>query len=97
MSVINLFYLILTLSMLSAFSVHSTESIKNEVVKQPNIVLIIVDDLGRQDLASYGSDFYETPNLDQLAAEGLKFNNTYCCSPTLRAVKNRFYEWSVAC
>ncbi len=52
----------------------------------PNIVLLLADDLGWTGLSCYGSDFYETPNLDRLAAEGVKFTDAYAactvCSPT---------------
>ena len=52
----------------------------------PNVVLILVDDLGWTDLGVYGSAFHETPNIDRLAAEGLRFGNAYAaapvCSPT---------------
>lgn len=55
--------------------------------EQPwNFVFILIDDLGWTDLASYGSSFYETPNLDALAASGIRFTNAYAtgpiCSPT---------------
>ena len=57
---------------------------------QPNIVLILADDLGWTDLSCYGSDFYETPHLDQLAREGMKFTQAYSactvCSPTRAAI-----------
>ncbi len=57
---------------------------------QPNILFILLDDLGYKDLACFGSDFYETPNLDKLAAEGLRFTNGYAaspvCSPTRGAI-----------
>jgi arylsulfatase A-like enzyme len=43
--------------------------------KHPNIVLIYADDLGYGDLASYGATNYQTPHLDQLAAEGMRFTN----------------------
>jgi arylsulfatase len=43
--------------------------------KQPNIVLIYADDLGYGDLASYGALKFETPNLDKLAANGMRFTN----------------------
>jgi len=56
----------------------------------PNIVLILADDLGWTDLACYGSDFYETPNIDRLAREGMKFMQAYSactvCSPTRAAL-----------
>lgn len=52
----------------------------------PNIVIILADDLGWTDLGSYGSSFYETPNLDKLAANGIRFTQNYAtcpvCSPT---------------
>jgi arylsulfatase A len=51
-----------------------------------NVVLILADDLGWTDLGCFGSDFYQTPNLDQLAREGMKFTQAYSactvCSPT---------------
>jgi len=62
---------------------------------QPNIILITVDDLGWADLGCYGSTFYETPNIDQLAEEGLRFTNAYAaasiCSPTRAAIMTGKY------
>lgn len=53
---------------------------------RPNIVFLLADDLGWRDLACYGSTFYETPNLDRLAREGMTFTDAYAacpvCSPT---------------
>jgi arylsulfatase A len=58
--------------------------------QKPNIILILADDLGWTDLACYGSDFYETPHLDRLAKEGMKFTQAYSaccvCSPTRAAI-----------
>ena len=48
---------------------------------QPNIILIIADDLGYQDLACYGGTEIETPNLDQLAKEGIRFRQAYSGCP----------------
>jgi arylsulfatase A-like enzyme len=51
----------------------------------PNIVLILADDLGWADLGCYGADLHETPNLDRLAQEGVRFTDTYAmsvCSPS---------------
>lgn len=57
---------------------------------QPNIVYILADDLGWRDLSCYGSSFYETPNLDKLAARGMKFTDAYAacpvCSPTRASI-----------
>lgn len=53
---------------------------------KPNVILIVVDDLGWKDLGLMGSDYYETPNLDQLAKEGMTFMNAYAsaanCAPS---------------
>ena len=48
---------------------------------KPNIVIIYADDLGWRDLSCYGSTFYETPNLDRLAKEGIRFVNGYASAP----------------
>lgn len=47
----------------------------------PNIVLIVADDMGWHDLASYGNDFIETPNLDLLASQGIRFTDGYAAAP----------------
>src|SRR5262245_39053907 len=56
----------------------------------PNIVFILVDDLGWTDLGGYGSDFYQTPHIDRLARDGMKFTQAYSActgrSPTRAAV-----------
>lgn len=48
---------------------------------RPNVVIFIVDDLGWRDVGFMGSDFYETPHVDKLAAEGLIFSQAYSASP----------------
>ena len=57
---------------------------------RPNVVLVLVDDLGWTDSSTYGSKYYETPNLDRLAAGGMTCTNGYAacavCSPTRAAV-----------
>jgi arylsulfatase A len=54
--------------------------------ERPNIVFILIDDMGWTDLSCMGSTFYETPNVDRLAREGMKFTQAYAactvCSPT---------------
>ena len=53
---------------------------------KPNFLFLLVDDLGWADLACYGSTFHETPHLDRLAREGVRFTDAYTaasiCSPT---------------
>jgi arylsulfatase A-like enzyme len=54
--------------------------------KAPNILFVIADDLGWKDLACYGNPYHETPNLDKLARQGMRFTDAYAaaaiCSPT---------------
>lgn len=59
--------------------------------KEPaNVLLIVVDDLGWKDLGCYGSEFYETPSIDELARESALFTQAYAaspvCSPTRAAI-----------
>lgn len=46
-----------------------------------NFIFILVDDMGWTDLGCYGSRFYETPNIDKLAREGMRFTNAYVAAP----------------
>lgn len=60
----------------------------------PNIVFILADDLGWTDTGTYGSRYYETPNIDQLAAQGLKltnYHNCQNCQPTRAALMSGQY------
>jgi arylsulfatase A-like enzyme len=63
--------------------------------RPPNIVFILIDDLGWTDLGCFGSDLYETPHIDRLAKEGMKFTNAYSactvCSPTRAALMTGKY------
>ena len=63
--------------------------------KRPNFVFFLIDDLGRQDLGCFGSPFYETPNIDRLAAQGMRFTNAYAacpvCSPTRASIMTGKY------
>ena len=62
---------------------------------KPNIVFLLVDDLGWNDLACYGSTFHETPNIDQLAKAGMRFTDAYAsasiCSPTRASILSGKY------
>lgn len=62
----------------------------NEDSLKPNIVFILADDLGWSDLGCYGSKFYETPNIDKLASEAIRFTNAYAAchvsSPTRASI-----------
>jgi len=52
-----------------------------QVMRQPNIIFILLDDLGWKDLGCYGSSFYETPYLDRLASQGMRFTDAYASCP----------------
>ena len=57
---------------------------------QPNILFILADDLGYGDLSCYGRPDYETPNLDRLAAQGVRFANAYSASPVCTPTRCAF-------
>ena len=62
--------------------------------KPPNIVFILADDLGWTDTGAYGSKYYETPNIDRLATQGMKFTNYHTCqncAPTRAALMSGQY------
>jgi arylsulfatase A-like enzyme len=64
-------------------------------MNKPNIIMILLDDLGWRDLGCCGSTFYETPNLDRLAREGMRFTNAYAacpvCSPSRASIMTGKY------
>jgi len=66
----------------------ATQSSSAAERKRPNIVLIVSDDHGRGDLGCYGNPVIQTPNLDRLAAEGVRFNNAFCTSASCSASRS---------
>ena len=66
---------------------------------RPNFVFILLDDMGWKDLGCYGSSFYETPNIDRLAEEGMRFTDGYAscpvCSPTRASILTGKYPANV--
>ena len=62
---------------------------------KPNILFILVDDLGWTDIGAFGSTFYETPTIDALTSKGVKFTNAYAacpvCSPTRASIMTGKY------
>lgn len=74
----------------------SPNEVPQETVDTPyNVVVFLIDDLGWTDLGCFGSDLYETPNIDRLAEEGIIFTNAYAactvCSPTRAAMMTGKY------
>ncbi len=65
-----------------------------EAREQPNIIFVLADDLGWTDTGVYGSDYYETPNIDRLAAQGMRFTSYHTCAncqPTRAALMTGQY------
>ncbi len=69
--------------------------LKGETLRQPNVVLIVCDNLGMGDIGCFGSTLHRTPNLDRMSAEGLKLTNFYVasgvCSPSRAAFMTGCY------
>lgn len=86
----------LALSVLAPQARSWTSSTKKQ---RCNFVFFLVDDLGWTDLGCFGSNFYETPNVDKLCASGMKFTNTYAacpvCSPTRASIMTGKYPQRV--
>lgn len=76
----------------SGGKITANQSVKNE---QPNIILIIADDLGWADVGYNGNNFFETPNIDKLAGEGMIFNRFYPsaanCAPSRASLLTGMY------
>lgn len=49
--------------------------------QKPNVVIFYIDDMGYSDISSYGQDKWQTPNIDRLANEGIRFTDAYSASP----------------
>jgi len=73
-----------------AVQIPAAGSRANDAAEKPNFVFFLVDDLGWADVGCFGSTFYETPNIDALAASGMKFTQGYAacpvCSPTRASI-----------
>ena len=59
----------------------------NETLRRPNVIYILADDLGYTDIACFGSQYYETPHLDQMAQEGLRMKAAYTCGPNCQPTR----------
>ena len=74
-----------------------TKAAPNKEKQAPNIVIILADDLGYGDLSCYGATKIQTPALDQMASEGMRFTNAYVCSslssPSRYGMLTGRYPW----
>ncbi len=83
--------IILLLFALGLFQSSSSELNRHRAwEKPPNVVFFLIDDLGYSDLGCYGSTYYETPAIDRLAKQGIRFTQNYTastiCSPTRASI-----------
>ena len=80
-----------SLGSLAYLSITGCQSAK----EKPNVILILIDDMGWTDLGCFGSKYYETPNIDKLCENGMKFTQAYAacavCSPTRASVMTGRY------
>ncbi len=90
--------LVATLLVAAAFQLssfcHVASANAADSARKPNIVFILADDLGYTDVACYGSKYYETPNIDRLATQGIRFTrHHHCqnCQPTRAALMTGQY------
>ena len=71
---------------------------QQEEVKQPNVIFIVADDLGYGDLSCYGAKRVQTPNVDRLSAEGLRFTDAHAVAststPSRYSLFTGHYSWS---
>ena len=67
-----------------------------DMASAPNVVIIFVDDMGYADIGSYGATAYETPHLDQMAAEGTRFTDFYVSQPVCSASRASLLTGSYA-
>jgi arylsulfatase A len=85
--------LMATAGVLPAFNLHSQQSLTNQ--DKPNIIILLVDDLGWKDVGFMGSKYFETPNLDRLAGQSMVFNCAYAAcavsSPTRASIMTGRY------
>src|SRR5436190_11285339 len=79
----------LLLSFFFSFSVQFCFAQKQDT--RPNIIYIMADDLGYADLSCYGRKDYQTPNLDKLCTQGIKFTNAYATAPVCTPTRVSFY------
>jgi len=89
--------IILSLTAAGIFYSCTTSQKTEEVIRNPNVILIYADDLGYGDVGAYGATEIETPNIDRLAEGGVRFSNGYAssatCSPSRYALLTGSYPW----
>ena len=92
---LRLYYLGVAMLYLATLSVADAIGNPPESKKRPNVLFILADDLGWRDLSNEGSTFYESPHIDRIANEGMKFTRGYAtcqvCSPSRASIMTGKY------
>ena len=77
----------------------TVEKVSAKTPGKPNVVFILIDDMGWRDLGCFGSDFYETPNIDRMAQDGIRFTSAYSSchvsSPSRASILTGMYPASL--
>ncbi len=73
------------LLLVAAFLFQCTNDKKRPALSKPNVILIFIDDEGYGDVGCYGATGFETPNLDRMASQGMRFTNFYSAQPVCSA------------
>lgn len=85
------------MSVLAGFSLPTT-LIAQSAPRQPNVVIIVADDLGYGDLSCYGAHRIQTPGMDRIANEGIRFTQGYCTAatstPSRYSLLTGLYPWT---
>ena len=93
----NIIAITTTLAISSSYlPVSSVFGTSDQHSSKPNIIFILADDLGYMDVAYNGGTHYETPNIDQLAKDGLVFTNAYACGPMCSPTRAAFITGTYA-
>lgn len=93
----TIFFVIFLFSLFTSCNKSKSSKEATNLSIKPNIVIIYLDDLGYGDLSSYGATALQTPNIDALANEGIKFTNGYAtsatCTPSRYGILTGVYPW----
>lgn len=79
--------------LMGLFSLLTLSCSNEKNAQKPNVILVFIDDMGWADFSCFGNTDAQTPNIDQLASEGISFEQFYVnspiCSPSRIAISNR--------
>lgn len=71
--------------LIAVLFISCTQTNRKQSIEKPNVVIILIDDQGYGDIGCYGATGFQTPNLDKMASQGMKFTNFYAAQPVCSA------------